>query len=536
MRALTEQLLAGAGLVAGLPSLVRRPMRPDRARQILARRLARRADDFLALSRATIFDNPVSPYRWLFAQAGCEYGDLERLVAAEGLDGALGALCRRGVYLTVDELKGRAPLRRGSGTTQVDPAALRNPGTAWHVPIYTSGSRGERTLVPLDLSWYRARSVDVCLWLDAIGGLRWQQATWSVPGGNSLNAVLEFASVGSPLRRWFTPIALSGEGLDGRYRWTARVLDLTLRGLGIPHQRPEVVTVDDPLVIVRWLVETLRAGAIPHLDAFPSMAVRLCQAAQTAGLDLAGTRFLLSGEPVTAARLRSIRAVGARAEVRYGTMEAGPIGLGCLRPSAPDAMHLWDDLNALVPVSLAGASDLERPVLLITSLRPSAPIILLNVSLGDTAEVARSACGCPLEALGWTTSLRDIRSFEKLTAGGMTFLDRDVIAVLEELLPTRFGGGPTDYQLIETESADGWPELTLVAHPRVGPIDEAALADAFLAAIGGGAGPERVMELQLRQARLLQVRRAAPRLTANGKIQHLHVERSIRDAVSAATG
>jgi hypothetical protein len=511
-------------------------MRPDRARRILERRLAGRAADFLALTRGAVFANPVSPYRWLFAQAGCEYGDLERLVLGEGLEGALGALFQRGVFLTVDEFKGRVSLRRGSAVTTVDPAALRNPGTAWHVPIYTSGSRGERMLVPLDLDWYRARSVDVCLWLDAIGGAGWQQATWSVPGGNSLNAVLEFAAVDSPLRRWFTPIAMSGEGLDGRYRWTAWVLDLMLRGVGIPHPRPEVVTVDDALVIVGWMTETLRAGAVPHLDAFPSMAVRLCQAAQGAGMDVSGVRFLLSGEPVTAARLRSIHAVGATAEVRYGTMEAGPIGLGCLRPSAPDAMHLWHDLNAVIAASLPATDDLERPALLISSLRPSAPIILLNVSLGDTAELTRSACGCPMEALGWTTSLRDIRSFEKLTAGGMAFLDRDIIAVLEEVLPDRFGGSPTDYQLVESESVDGWPELSLLVHPRVGEIDEAVLADTFLAAIGGGRGPERVMELQLRQAHLLRVRRAAPRLTANGKIQHLHVERSTRERVAGAAG
>jgi hypothetical protein len=57
--------------------------------------------------------------------------------------------------------------------------------------------------------------------------------------------------------------------------------------------------------------------------------------------------------------------------------------------------------------------------------------------------------------LGWTTHLRDIRSQEKLTAGGMTFLDTDLIRVLEEVLPARFGGAPTDYQLVEEEAEEG---------------------------------------------------------------------------------
>jgi hypothetical protein len=57
------------------------------------------------------------------------------------------------------------------------------------------------------------------------------------------------------------------------------------------------------------------------------------------------------------------------------------------------------------------------------------------VALGDQAEVAQRACGCALEQLGWTTLLRHVRSFEKLTASGMTFLDADIIRVLDEVLP-----------------------------------------------------------------------------------------------------
>jgi hypothetical protein len=76
-------------------------------------------------------------------------------------------------------------------------------------------------------------------------------------------------------------------------------------------------------------------------------------------------------------------------------------------------------------------------------------MVLLNLSLGDHARLERRACGCPLERLGWDTHLETIRSFEKLTAAGMNFLDVDVIRVLEEILPARFGGGPTDYQLQE---------------------------------------------------------------------------------------
>ena len=73
--------------------------------------------------------------------------------------------------------------------------------------------------------------------------------------------------------------------------------------------------------------------------------------------------------------------------------------------------------------------------------------------------------------MGWTTHLREIRSHEKLTAGGMTFLDTDLIRVLEEVLPARFGGAPTDYQLVEEEAAEGQPRVRLLVHPRIGAVD-----------------------------------------------------------------
>ena len=47
---------------------------------------------------------------------------------------------------------------------------------------------------------------------------------------------------------------------------------------------------------------------------------------------------------------------------------------------------------------------------------------MLNVSLGDQAVMVQHACGCPLQTLGWDTHLYTIRSYEKLTGGGMTSL------------------------------------------------------------------------------------------------------------------
>ena len=70
-----------------------------------------------------------------------------------------------------------------------------------------------------------------------------------------------------------------------------------------------------------------------------------------------------------------------------------------------------------------------------------------------------------METHGWTRHLRDVRSFEKLTSAGMTFLDVDVIRILDETLPARFGGVPGQYQLVEEERPDGRPRVRLLVHP-----------------------------------------------------------------------
>ena len=163
---------------------------------------------------------------------------------------------------------------------------------------------------------------------------------------------------------------------------------------------------------------------------------------------------------------------------------------------APDDVHVLHDTHALIqPGSGEGAAGLPPLALLLSSLLPTAPFVLLNVSLGDQARVIQRRCGCPLEAHGWTTHLETVRSFEKLTAGGIAFLDADLVRVLEEVLPARFGGGPTDYQLVEEEAESGRPCLRLLIHPAVGPLDLDEVADAFLQAAGSGSGIERLAGL-----------------------------------------
>jgi hypothetical protein len=518
-----EDIVLAARFLRQLPDFLRRPLTLEEARAILSRRLAHREADFLALVRAGVYAVRDHPYHQLLRLAGCEYGDLERLVGQDGLETALARLYRHGVYLTVDELKGRRPAVRGHGVVQVDPRRLRTPWLTTHYEGTTSGSRGGRTPVPVDLAFIRERAVNATLAWSPRGIHHWRNALWEIPGGAAISHVLRLAAMGIVPERWFSQVDPAVAGLHPRYRWSSRALRVGSRLAGVPLPAPRYVPLDDPLPIARWMARALRAGHTPHLETFPSSAVRVCQSALAAGVELAGARFSVIGEPFTPARQAVIRSAGAEAVSRYGTTECPGIGWGCLAPIVPDDHHQSPDLWALTQPGPDGATrELPAGALLVSSLRRESPLILINASMGDQADLVRHDCGCPLERHGWTTHLRNLRSFEKLTAGGVTFFDGDVVRVLEATLPRRFGGGPTDYQLVEQEDPGGRPAVRLLVHPRIGPLDPDTVADALLTAIGSGSGVERAMVEQWRQVGLLRVERRPPYHTAGGKILHVH--------------
>jgi hypothetical protein len=522
---LRDDLVLGIRLLGGLPRFVRHPVGLTEARVTLRRRLETRGAALLGVARR-VYAKPGNPYRLLLESAGCEFGDLERFVLQDGVEGTLESLLARGVYLTVDEFKGRRPVVRGSTSFRIDPVLLQNPA-AGGVSALTSGSRGPRRSVAIDLRAIRDWAVNVRFEFEGRGAPNPAVARWSIPGGEAVAGILSmYAGSGVPLARWFSPVDPASPDLHPRYRWSTRLLRWGSVLGGVPVPRPEHVPIEEPEPIIRWITDTLRAGASPFLVMYVSSAVRLARAAVEAGIDLTGSHILGTGEPITASRRATVQRAGMSIAGRYASMEIGPIASGCLTPAAPDDVHVFHDSLALVqpPPDRATAGSPVRP-LFISTLQPSVPFTMLNVSLGDQAVLASRTCGCLLGEVGWRTHLHGIRSFEKLTAGGMSFLDADLVRVLEDVLPTRFGGVPTDYQLVEDEEGDGRPRLRLLIHPAVGPVDPTEARAAFLDAIGAGAGPERVMGLAWRGAGFPRVERRPPVATGSGKILHLHVGR-----------
>ena len=518
----TNDISGGMRLIRGLPAILRNPYNVDSAKDILQRRINNREPTFLKLIRGAVYENPESPYLKLFDLVGCEYGDLKNLVKKNGLEGALQVLFRQGVHLTVNEFKGRKPVVRNGQMIDVNPGLLRNPLCTPHLQAQTSGSGGESTPVPIDMDFVRERNINHFLALWHRGGSGWKHAIWGVPGHTDIVRILEMSSFGEPPVRWFSQVDPSASGLHPRYRWSARILRWVSILCGVPLPSPEYVPLDKPIRIVYWLKEKLDSGQRPHLITFASPAVRVCQAALAAGLDISGAEFSIGGEPLTDKRLAMIKQCGIVPIPRYGAIETGNFGYGCLKPDAPDDLHLYNDLHGIIqPEGEEQIDGLPPHALLISSLLLSAPFVLINVSLGDQAIIEKRSCGCPLGSFGWTTHLKMIRSFEKLTCGGMTFLDSEIIPVLEEILPAHFGGTAIDYQIVEKDTEEGLPQLLLLVNPNIGPLDPGKVKEVFLDAIGSGTGAKRIMSLQWRNSGFLKVERRVPETTTTGKIWHV---------------
>ena len=521
-QAMIQDIGAGARLISRMPAFLRRPVTTEESKQALARRLAQRPAIFLELMRHAVFEIPLSVNFQLFRHAGCELGDLEKLVHCEGIEGALGKLLRQGVFLTVDELKGRRPILRGSTTISLLSDSLSNPRGRVQFHGKSGGSRGGGTNVPIGLDGIRSVALNRHLALHGRGGLAWTHATWSVPGGATITLLLRYAAMGAPISRWFTQVDPQSTGLHARYLWSIRALRLGSWLGGRPFPAPEVVPFDEAVKIAGWMRSVLKKGRVPQLHTFVSSAVRICREAEAAGIDLTGAQFTLIGEPFTPAREAVLRRAGVGYVTNYATTECPAIAPGCLATPPGDAVHLMHDLYAVVqPGDYGPTIELTPKTLLFTTLDPSAPLIFINTSMGDQADIDSGQCTCPMTQMGWPIQIRNISSFEKLTVGGMALLDADVARTLEDTLPAKFGGGPTDYQLVE-ETTGAEPRLRLLVRPSVGPVDLAKVAEAFYETIGKGNGVERIAAQQWRQLNVLRVEREHPLTTPIGKVLHVH--------------
>jgi hypothetical protein len=103
----------------------------------------------------------------------------------------------------------------------------------------------------------------------------------------------------------------------------------------------------------------------------------------------------------------------------------------------------------------------------------------------------------------------------------------EMLNILEDVLPSRFGGSPLDYQLLEQEDEQGFTRLYLVVDPQINIPDEQAVVDVTLDALRQTSAQADAARSVWQSAGTLRVRRAKPVWTARGKLMPLRTERRI---------
>jgi hypothetical protein len=516
-------MLADVRRVASFSAGISHYLRADLSDEALAARLrnalATREERLLAMFAAGVFARPASPYLALLRHAGVEQGDIATLVGDEGPEGALLRLRDAGFHLTAEELKGRAPIVRGSLTLDVRAEDFDNPFGPGGLSSISGGTSGTPLRLGLSITDLEEDIAYVRPWLAGAGLLGSPLVLWRgvPPSRSGLRNAFRSLRSGLVLHSWWSPTPV-GFLESPRDRLALSVARGVARAHGARIPAPRHAPLSDPSAVLDTLAGLASAGRRPVLDATAGAAARLCGLAAARGVSLHGVTIRTGGEPLTDAKAAVMRATGAVPACHYQASELGRIGVACSDAASSDTVATDD-----VHIASGRVLVIERPIegepprLLLTCLSPTSQLLLLNADIGDTAVLVRRSCGCPLGALGLDLHAHTIRSVAKITSGGVSILHAELLELVEQTLPARFGGSPSDYQLVETEER-GVPRVEVYVSPRVGPVAERDVVDTVLAAVAEGPTWRAMVAGWWQDGETVRVVRRDPILTQAGKL------------------
>jgi hypothetical protein len=516
--------------VEGFRRFAKQRMTPDEAialaKSSIKKRVVSRDENFLNFVEKGVFQYDRSPYLKLLEPKKIHFNDLKGWVAKDGIEGSLRTLANEGIYFTVDEFKGKVPVVRNGVEFWCKEGMFDNPFLSYVYEVRSGATRSAGTRVRIDFDYLHQRSLYDALLLSIHGCLQAPIANWFpiFPGAPGINSSLRFAHIGNPARKWFSQVPEDRLNVNWEKKWGTKLIFTLGKLHGCPLAEPEYVPLDDALRVAKWAAEALKENDRCVVYTFAASAVRICIAAADNNLSIKGTKFLVTGEPLTAQKRKEIEAMGASPVPVYGISEAGVIASGCDHPHAEsDHCHLYKDTTAIISHRQSVPhSDLFVDSYLFTTLLYESPKLLLNVGMGDYGNLCDEPCDCTFGQVGFSTHLNGIRSYEKLTGEGVTFVDTDFVRIIERELPERFGGRSTDYQLVEKEDSRGLTHLQLLVSPRIGEIDNAKVLDTFLNLLKRAEdSPESWSQSgteMWKQSNMVQIVRDLPMVTASGKI------------------
>ncbi len=511
-----------------LREVLRDPLTLDESRSLLKDRIENRKNNFLESVEKTIFQHPGSPYKILLERTGYSFENVRRIVEEMGIETALKTICEKGVYIDILEFKGKKEVVRGKDIYHFQEKDFSNPLLTGGFNTQSGGTRGPGVTMMVPLEYIKEHNPYNVVAAAECGITEKPVIIWLpiLPAGEGLFFNLRFTAMGNPPVKWFSQVDeryIRPSTLD-RLKTLGSVWMARFYGKKMPG--PEFIPIRDTNKIAQWMSSNPNGGMGFSIVTYASSALRLVMEAKRAGLGLGESVFWLMGEPLTQKINEELKDYGCKAFSLYGCNELMIIGQGCARPSKPDDMHFLKDKLAVIqyPRKVAHA-DQSVDAFLFTTILKSSPKIFLNTETGDYGIIERIHCGCGFEEIGFTEHIHTVRSFEKLTAEGATFIGSDLIPLVQHTLPQALGGNATDYQFLEEADDEGIPRLFLLVSPEIGDIDHKKIKRMVYDALTSGEYSHTYSTSYWEQADTLRIKRMNPIPTMRGKIIPLHIRR-----------
>ncbi len=504
----------------------------ESAKKILPERLKCREENILNIIEKGVFGYSESPYLKLLTSKNIKFSDIRNWVVRDGIESMMKKLQSEGVYFTVDEFKGKTEVSRNGIRFRCQEKMFDNPFLSPAYEVRSGATRSAGTRIRIDFDYLTQRSLYDAFLLNIHDSLTSPIANWFplYPGAPGINSSLRLARIGNPPQKWFSQVAKAQVKVNWEKRLGTNFIFFMSKIHGVPLAKPEYVNLNYAHKIAEWASAMLDHHKHCVIYTFATSAVRVCMAAEESNLNLKGARFLVTGEPLTPQKKKEIEATGARAIPIYGISEAGVVAVGCNQSfKESDHCHILNDLVAMITHKYKVPHfDIEVNSFLFTTLLYHSPKLLLNVGMGDYGDISVDKCSCDFEKLGYDTHVSNIRSYEKITGEGVTFVDTDFIHIIENELPKRFGGQSTDYQLIEEEDSKGLSHLILLISPRIFNPNNKEVVDTFIKLLKFSEdSPDSWAQSgseMWSQARTVRVKCEFPIPTSSGKILPFHIK------------
>jgi hypothetical protein len=514
-------------LSTGLRAFFKDTLTVEQASKLIEDRRNNREKNFLEVIKQGIYENINSPYLKLLKLSGYSFNDIEKLVEAGGIDSTLHELFNNGVYFTYREFRGDTPVIRNDCKFMVCKGDFDFPSRNAFYEVKSGATRSAGTNSKIEFEYLTQVASSFALLFEELGIRNGPVALWLpiLPGSAGINFLLRCLKIGITPEKWFSHTDMSTIKMTHKDKFAMQFIRHMGKFFGKPLPKPELVNINDGHIVCDWLTKMLAVYPTVTIVTYPSSAIRICIAAKNNNINLTGSVFILTGEPITDAKSAKIELVGGKVVPWYGVTEVGTIGLGCNTSNHTDEVHLFDDIiTAIQYKRRVEHSDLDVDSMLFTSLLPCAPKVLLNVEFGDSGKIENSKCDSAYSKDVLHKHISCIRSFEKMTGEGMTLFGSEIEKLLEERLPALFGGESVDYQLTEEENADGFTRYKLLINPRLNKTDCNIVKDVVLSEIKKLDTAKNLLYDIWSKADVFEVSYEKPIATARGKIYPFYIK------------